>query len=131
MEDPTNWDAELLAQVTADVAHESRNVLAIGPLLIMTGLDYSQSEEAFGAEQARQRGLRVESASWTLRGIRAKGVQPAVEVILLTGRGARESVEEGIGLGAFDYLMKPVKISTLFQVLSAAAERKRERQGKR
>lgn len=64
-----------------------------------------------------------------LRGIRE--VQPSVEVVLLTGHGSRESVEEGVGLGAFDYLIKPVKISTLLQVLNAAAERKKERQRKR
>jgi FixJ family two-component response regulator len=31
-------------------------------------------------------------------------------------------------LGAFDYLMKPVKISTLLQVIVAAGEKKEERE---
>jgi signal transduction histidine kinase len=42
------------------------SVVAIGPLLLVTGLDYSQSKDAFGAEQARQRILRVDNASRTL-----------------------------------------------------------------
>jgi DNA-binding NtrC family response regulator len=62
---------------------------------------------------------------------RVRQVQPSVEVVLVTGHGSRKSAEEGIALGAFDYLMKPVKITTLLQVVNAAAERKRERQKKR
>lgn len=58
-------------------------------------------------------------------------VQPAAEVVLLTGDGSEESVEECMRHGAFDYLLKPVKISTLLRVLDAAAERRRERQKKR
>ena len=59
---------------------------------------------------------------------RIKTEHPRVEVILLTGHGSQYSVEEGMELGAFDYLMKPVKISTLLQVLVAAGERKAERE---
>jgi len=43
-----------------------------------------------------------------------------LEVVLLTGHGSARSVEEGMTLGAFDYLMKPVKIDELATVIEAA-----------
>ena len=43
-----------------------------------------------------------------------------LEVILLTGHGSARDVEDGMALGAFDYLMKPVKIDELVKVLEAA-----------
>jgi DNA-binding NtrC family response regulator len=51
---------------------------------------------------------------------RIKGKRPALEVILLTGHGSVKSIEEGMALGAFDYLMKPVKIDNLVRILTAA-----------
>jgi len=51
---------------------------------------------------------------------RIKTADPHMEVILLTGHGSVKSVEEGMALGAFDYLMKPVKIDNLVRILSAA-----------
>ena len=38
---------------------------------------------------------------------------PNIEVILLTGRGSTKEGIEGMQLGAFDFLMKPVKIEEL------------------
>jgi len=38
---------------------------------------------------------------------------PDIEVILLTGRGSTKEGIEGMQLGAFDFLMKPVKIEEL------------------
>lgn len=38
---------------------------------------------------------------------------PDIEVILLTGRGSTKEGIEGMRLGAFDFLMKPVKIEEL------------------
>ncbi len=51
---------------------------------------------------------------------RIKSAHPQMEVILLTGHGSVKSVEEGMELGAFDYLMKPVKIDNLVRILTAA-----------
>ena len=51
---------------------------------------------------------------------RIKAKDPHLEVILLTGHGSVKSVEEGMALGAFDYLMKPVKIDNLVRILAAA-----------
>lgn len=57
---------------------------------------------------------------------RIKRDRPGVEVVLLTGHGSVKSVEEGMALGAFDYLMKPVKIDNLVRVLAAAGARREE-----
>lgn len=46
---------------------------------------------------------------------------PDLEVILLSGHGAREDVETGRRLGAFDYLQKPVDLEDVIAVLHRAA----------
>jgi DNA-binding NtrC family response regulator len=48
---------------------------------------------------------------------------PDLEVILLTGHGSVKSLEEGMAAGAFDYLMKPVKIDDLVRILTAAGSK--------
>ena len=45
---------------------------------------------------------------------------PQIQVILLTGRGATNDGIKGMRLGAFDYLMKPVKIEELIQKMNEA-----------
>lgn len=57
---------------------------------------------------------------------RIKEDQPGLQVILLTGWGSEEDAERGKALGAYDYLMKPVKISDLVRVLLAACDREEE-----
>jgi DNA-binding response OmpR family regulator len=52
-----------------------------------------------------------------------KEERPNLQVILLTGRGSSEDAEKGMELGAFDYLMKPVKIDELVKVLRSAGAR--------
>jgi len=52
---------------------------------------------------------------------RIKTEHPDVQVVLLTGHGSAHDAAEGMRLGAFDYLMKPVKIGDLVRVLHAAA----------
>jgi DNA-binding NtrC family response regulator len=49
--------------------------------------------------------------------------RPGLEVILLTGHGSAQDAQEGMKLGAFDYLMKPVKIDALVRSLLAATAR--------
>jgi DNA-binding NtrC family response regulator len=51
-------------------------------------------------------------------------IQPLTEVILLTGHASVETSIEGMKLGAFDYLLKPVKLEELFPKLLAAFEKK-------
>jgi DNA-binding NtrC family response regulator len=45
----------------------------------------------------------------------------SLQVVLLTGHGSVRNVEEGMAMGAYDYLMKPVKIEALVKVIQAAA----------
>jgi len=52
---------------------------------------------------------------------RLKQSHPDLEVILLSGHGAKEDVEVGLSLGAFDYLQKPVEIEDLIEILRRAA----------
>ncbi len=58
----------------------------------------------------------------TLREI--KKVHPTVEVIMLTGHANMEVAIEGMELGAFDYLMKPMDIDDLLYKLQDAYKRK-------
>jgi two-component system OmpR family response regulator len=51
---------------------------------------------------------------------RIKRERPELEVVLLTGHGSSGSVEEGMEAGAFEYLMKPVKIDDLARILRSA-----------
>jgi DNA-binding response OmpR family regulator len=46
-----------------------------------------------------------------------------VQVILLTGHGSSEDAARGINAGAFDYLIKPVDINELIEIIRKAADR--------
>ncbi len=64
----------------------------------------------------------------TLRRIRT--MKPLVEVVLLTGHASVDSGIEGMKLGAFDYLMKPIDLDPLLEKLADAYEKKRLHQDK-
>jgi DNA-binding NtrC family response regulator len=64
----------------------------------------------------------------TLRHIRSR--KPLVEVVLLTGHASVDSGIEGMKLGAFDYLMKPIELDPLCEKLDDAYEKKRLHQEK-
>ena len=53
-----------------------------------------------------------------------KKIQPLTEVLLLTGHASVETSIEGMKLGAFDYLLKPIKFEELLQKIAAAFEKK-------
>ena len=53
-----------------------------------------------------------------------KKIQPLAEVILLTGHASVETSIEGMKLGAFDYLLKPVKLEELMTKMAQAFEKK-------
>jgi two-component system OmpR family response regulator len=53
-----------------------------------------------------------------------KGKKPSVEVIILTGHGSMDSGIDGIQLGAFDFLMKPVRFDDLYEKVRQAFQRK-------
>jgi two-component system, OmpR family, response regulator len=58
----------------------------------------------------------------TLREIKKK--KPLTEVIMLTGHASVESGIQGMQLGAFDYVMKPVALDELLEKVRQAYERK-------
>jgi len=58
----------------------------------------------------------------TLREI--KKIRPGVEVIMLTGHANVEVAIQGMELGAFDYLMKPMDIDELLYKLQDAYKKK-------
>ena len=58
----------------------------------------------------------------TLKEIKIK--KPDVEVIMLTGHASVESGIQGMQLGAFDYVMKPVPLDELLDKMRQAYERK-------
>jgi DNA-binding response OmpR family regulator len=64
----------------------------------------------------------------TLRELKKK--KPLLEVIMLTGHASVESGIQGMQLGAFDYVMKPVAIDELLEKMRQAYERKTLQEGK-
>ena len=59
---------------------------------------------------------------------RIKNLSPLVEVIMLTGKATVETAVEGMKLGAFHYLMKPVEIEDLLAKVKEAYKRKKEQE---
>ena len=49
-----------------------------------------------------------------------KSRYPKIQVILLTGQGSTRDGIKGMRLGAFDYLMKPIKIEGLIRKMNEA-----------
>jgi DNA-binding NtrC family response regulator len=52
---------------------------------------------------------------------RINETSPSVAVVLISGHGSSEDVEEGHRLGVFDYLQKPVDIDDLVDIMHRAA----------
>ena len=55
---------------------------------------------------------------------KTKQKHPLVEVIMLTGNASVESTVEGLKLGAFDYLVKPIDLSVLVTKVNEAYAKK-------
>jgi two-component system OmpR family response regulator len=64
----------------------------------------------------------------TLKELKKK--KPLTEVIMLTGHASVESGIQGMQLGAFDYVMKPVPLDELLDKMRQAYERKLLQEGK-
>ena len=47
---------------------------------------------------------------------------PRLQVVLLTGHGSSQDADEGMRIGAFQYVMKPVNIDELVRILLEASE---------
>jgi len=65
----------------------------------------------------------------TLQGL--LGINPDLQVILLTGRATLGQAVEAMKLGALDFLEKPAEIETLVTKIAEAAEKKETLQNKR
>jgi DNA-binding NtrC family response regulator len=59
-----------------------------------------------------------------------KEMQPDAEVILLTGHASVETSIEGMELGAYDYILKPVKLEDLLFKVSEALKSRKAREPK-
>jgi DNA-binding NtrC family response regulator len=57
---------------------------------------------------------------------RIKKIKPLIEVIMLTGHATVESAIQGMKLGAYDYLMKPIELQELTDKIDKAYEKKEE-----
>lgn len=55
---------------------------------------------------------------------KTKQKHPLVEAIMLTGHASVESTVEGLKLGAFDYLVKPIDLSVLVTKVNEAYAKK-------
>ncbi len=55
-----------------------------------------------------------------------KNIQPLIQVIMLTGNATVETAIEGMKLGAYDYLMKPVETEALVEKITKASAIKTE-----
>jgi DNA-binding NtrC family response regulator len=53
-----------------------------------------------------------------------KKLEPGIEAIMITGHGSTASGIEGMKLGLFDYLMKPVDINDLVTKINEAMRKK-------
>ena len=51
-----------------------------------------------------------------------KQMLPALQVIMLTGHGSERAARDGLALGAFDYLLKPIDLEALLERVHAALE---------
>ena len=51
---------------------------------------------------------------------------PAIQVLLLTGRGGSQEGIEGMRLGAFDYMAKPIKLEELLEKMNRALQSSQE-----
>jgi DNA-binding NtrC family response regulator len=56
---------------------------------------------------------------------RIKAIDPSIEVILLTGHGSFDVGIKSMQLGAFDYIFKPVDLSSLIDRITDAYDRRK------
>ncbi len=53
-----------------------------------------------------------------------KQINPSIEVIMLTGHGDTQTVEQGMKSGAFQYVMKPIDIGELILRIDKAVKKR-------
>ncbi len=55
---------------------------------------------------------------------RIKGIDPSIEIIILTGHGSTTAGIDGMEQGAFDYMMKPVDLTVLLEKIDQAYKKR-------
>ena len=90
----------------------------------------NRGEEALELLQERDVGIVLMDVSMPgMSGIETlaeiKKRHPLVEVIMITGSLSRDLATEGIGLGAFDFLLKPTSISDIVKKVDEAFDKRR------
>lgn len=55
---------------------------------------------------------------------RIKEIDSTIEVIMLTGHGDIQSIEEAVNGGAYEYIMKPINIKDLIVKIDAAKKKR-------
>ena len=59
-----------------------------------------------------------------------KAFNPLVEIIMLTGHSTVESAVEGMKIGAYDYLLKPMETKDLVEKIALAYKRKSDHENR-
>ncbi len=84
-----------------------------------------------GLEEFRARGADVIVTDLVMHGIdgmkvleEAHKIDPAVQVLVVTGHGTVESAVDAMQKGAFNYLLKPINLNELRAVVASALEKR-------
>jgi DNA-binding NtrC family response regulator len=115
------------------VDDEERFRITLGKLLASHGLsvkDVGSGQEALD-ELAREPydivllDVKMPGMSGTEVLPRIKALDPAIEVIVLTGHASVDIAAELIAHGAADYLVKPYRIQELLDIIAVANDRRK------
>ncbi len=121
---------------TLIVDDEERFRLTLGKLLASHGLvvkDVGSGQEALD-ELARESydivllDVKMPGMSGTEVLPKIKTIDPAIEVIVLTGHASVDIAAELISHGAADYLVKPYRIQELLDLMAVAFDRRKATQ---
>jgi len=112
------------------VDDEEEFVSALSERLMLRGIEVDSAlngEEALGRMEEKEFEVVILDVMMPgLSGLEVlrqiKSTHPSTQVILLTGHGATREGIEGMRLGAFDYLIKPVDIEEMLEKMKEAAQ---------